>query len=126
MLNDIKKFKIPKDFILFGSKYFVSLEKDLYEKENCYGISDSDARTIKIQAKGTVKKEFEEDGIKKSSIVEITDETIVETFYHELFHIILDAIGEDILSENEKFVNIMGKAMLEIYLYSDTSDEEKK
>jgi hypothetical protein len=46
----------------------------------------------------------------------ITDETVIETFFHEITHIILDAMGEDSMSENEKLVNIMGKAWLEIYL----------
>jgi hypothetical protein len=41
---------------------------------------------------------------------------VIETFFHEITHIILDAMGEDLASENEKLVNIMGKAWLEIYL----------
>jgi hypothetical protein len=43
---------------------------------------------------------------------------VAETFFHEVMHIILDATGEETLSENEKFVNIMGKSLLEIYLSS--------
>ena len=39
----------------------------------------------------------------------ITEETMIETFFHEVVHIILDSTGELKLSQNEKFVNMMGK-----------------
>jgi hypothetical protein len=42
-----------------------------------------------------------------------------------MVHIILDATGEEDLSENEKFVNIVAKCMLEIYLSSVYEKESK-
>lgn len=117
MANDPKKFRIPKEFTLFGHQYSVVMDNNLFDKENCYGIADDDLKLIRIQKKKRVAKW---DGVdpKKKVFVDITDEVIVETFYHELSHIILDAIGEEKLSHNEKLVNMMGKALLEIYLYS--------
>jgi hypothetical protein len=43
---------------------------------------------------------------------------VIETFFHEVSHIIFDAMGEEELSANERLVNMMGKCMLEIYLSS--------
>jgi hypothetical protein len=117
--NDPKKFRIPKEFTLFGHRYSVVMDDDLFDKENCYGLADDDLKLMRLQKKKRVAKW---DGVnpkkKKKVFIDITDEVVIETFYHELSHIILDAMGEDKLSHNEKLVNTMGKAFLEIYLYS--------
>jgi hypothetical protein len=118
--NDPKKFRIPREFTLFGHQYVVLIEEDLFEKENCYGIADDDLKRIRIQKKKRVFKldGFDKNKKRKKVFVELTDEVIIETFYHELSHIILDAIGEEKLSHNEKLVNMIGKSLLEIYLTS--------
>lgn len=118
MLNPEKNIKIPKEFILLGHKYTVVLTDDLFDTEGCYGQADEDLKLIKIQNLGTVTRRHEENGAQVETKVVITEETLIETFFHEVTHIILDALGEEELSENEKFVNLMGKAWLEIYLYS--------
>jgi hypothetical protein len=69
---------------------------------------------------------YEEDGKMVESKIVITPETIAETFFHEVLHIILDATGEEDLSLNERFVNITGKALLEIYLSSVYEKESKQ
>ena len=56
----------------------------------------------------------------------ITNEVLVETFFHEIAHIMLDAAGETKLSGNEQFVNIIGKAWLEIYLSSVYEKDSQK
>ena len=63
-------------------------------------------------------KWYKEDGKMVERKLIITEETMIETFFHEVVHIILDSTGELKLSQNEKFVNMMGKAWLEIYLSS--------
>jgi hypothetical protein len=118
VFNTDKKLHIPKEFTLFGHKYSVVIKKDLFETENCYGLADDDLKQITLQDPGEVKKKYEEDGNIVETKFIITEETMIETFFHEVVHIILDASGEHELSENEKFVNIMGKAWLEIYLSS--------
>ena len=118
VFNQDKPLKIPKEFTLLGHKYAIKLEKDLFEKEECYGIADDDLKLIRLQDLGPVTRSYEDDGKKYNTIINITEETVVETFFHELVHIILDATGETEMSENERFVNIMGKCMLEIYLSS--------
>jgi hypothetical protein len=124
VLNPEKTTRIPSKFTLFGHTYKVVLEKDLFEKENCYGTADDDLKLIKLQALGGVVKKREEDGKIIEVPLTITDKTLIETFFHEVVHAILDAAGETELSENERFVNIMGKAWLEIYLSSEYEKEE--
>lgn len=129
MFNSDKKIRIPNEFALFGHKYKVVLVKDLFEKEACYGSADEDLKLIKLQELGTVIKRYEEDGKHKEVSLVITEEVLTETLFHEVTHIILDAMGEDTLSENEKFVNMMGKAWLEIYLstvYEEDSTEKEE
>ena len=122
MLNPDKKIKIPSEFTLFGHRYKVVIIKDLFETEECYGSADDDLKIIKLQDTGSVIRRYEEDGESIEDPMIITEETLVETFFHEVVHIILDASGELELSKNERFVNMMGKAWLEIYL---TSNYEK-
>lgn len=96
--------------------------------EACYGNADEDLKLIQLQDVGTVKRKYEENGRIIEHEVTITREMLIETFFHEVMHIILDASGEEELSENEKFVNIMGKSWLEIYLSSvyDEKDSGKE
>ena len=109
------------------------MESDLFHNESCYGQADEDVKRIRIQKKGSVTRQDEEDeeddaGNKKINLVsvEITDEVLIETFYHELSHIIFDALGEYELSQNEKLVNMIGKAMLEVYLSAAYEEEIKE
>ena len=118
MFNSQKKVEIPKEFVLFGHKYTVSIVDDLFEKEDCYGTAEEDLKLIRLQNIGVVSKSYEEDGKMVEYKIIITPETVAETFFHEVLHIVLDATGEEELSLNERFVNITGKALLEIYLSS--------
>jgi hypothetical protein len=123
-----KKLNIPKNFILLGHKYSVVIKKDLFETEGCYGNADEDLKLIQLQDMGTVTRRYEENGKTFETSMDITEEMVIETFFHEVMHIIFDAMGEEELSENEKLVNILGKAWLEIYLSSvyDEKDSTKK
>jgi hypothetical protein len=124
MKNSIKNFKIPTSFVLFGHKYKVEYCNTLFEKEDCYGSAHEEGKLIRLQPTGSVFVINEvrgEDGEleKIKSYFEVTEQIVVETFYHELVHIIFDSLGEESLSDNEKLVNMMGKALLEVYLYSE-------
>lgn len=128
MFNTEKTINIPKNFTLLGHKYTIIIKKDLFETEGCYGNADEDLKLIQLQDVGIVKRKYEENGKLVEHEVTITQEMVIETFFHEVMHIILDASGEEELSGNEKFVNIMGKAWLEIYLSSvyDEKDSGKE
>ena len=41
----------------------------------------------------------------------ISDSCVLDTFYHEKVHIILDAMGEHELSQNEKFVEVFARLL---------------
>jgi hypothetical protein len=124
--NDPKDFKIPKEFTLFGHRYTIEVQEDLFEKNQCYGTADEDLKKIIIQSKKLVNK-LSKDGKKVTSQeMEITDETFLETYYHEMVHIIFDSIGQEKLSQNEALVNMVGKALLEIYLSSIYEQDSKK
>ena len=104
------------------------MEDELFVKESAYGTADEDAKRIRIQKIGIVEKKYPEtEGTPAESVqILITDEVIIETFYHELCHIIFDAIGEDELSQNEKLVNMMGKSFLELYLSANYEEEKSQ
>lgn len=120
----MKSFKIPSEFVLFGHKYKVIFVPGLYEKESVYGDIDDGGRLIRLQPTGKVINS-ENAVFGRTGEIEITEEDVVETFFHELVHAVLDGMGEDTLSENEKFVNMLSKGFLEVYL-SSTHEEDKK
>lgn len=126
MFNQKNKTSIPAEFVLFGHKYVVRLEDGLFENEGIYGDADEDMKMIRLQNVGEVVRRYIDDGKINETRIQITHETLVETFFHEIVHIILDASNETELSENEKFVNIMGKAWLEIYLSSKYEKDSEK
>lgn len=125
VMNDPKNFKIPSAITLFGHRYLVVLQDDLFEKESCYGYTDDDLKKIVIQTPRKVTKEYILTTTKKSEEMEVTHAVFIETFYHELTHAIFDALGEEKLSKNEALVNMFGKAMLEVYLSSEYEETSK-
>jgi len=42
---------------------------------------------------------------------EINESAIIDTFYHEKVHVILDAMGEHEISQNEKFVEVFSRLL---------------
>ena len=126
MANNPKNFRFPRSFTLFGHKYRVEFVSDLYHKEDAYGYFDDDTKVLRIQLAGPLTKTVEIRTEEFESVEFIvTDEMMVETFFHELTHAILYAMDQDELSENEKFVGMFGKALLEIYLYSEYEETPK-
>lgn len=126
MFNEQKSTRVPKEFTLFGHKYTIVFRDDLLEKEHCYGNFDEDLKVIEIQRIGMAKKVAEVDGEKVLVDVNVTEKTFIETFFHEVVHCMLEASGEEKLSENERFVNMMGKCLLEIYLSCEYEKDSKQ
>ena len=110
------KFEIPKKFHLLGHEYKIELIDDLYEKEDVYGEADPERKLIRLQKAGAVNRIYKKKSgvVIRTETVEITQEDLVETYYHELVHIILDAMGESKLYSDEKFVSVIGKCLMEI------------
>lgn len=130
MSNHPKTYRIPKSFVLFGHKYRVEYNDTTYYRDGAYGMADENKKLITLQSQVPIydKQEIvDEDGNKKEvkEYYTITDEKALETFFHELFHIVLDSLEEDQLSQNEKFVNLLGKAFLEVYLSSEYDEPQK-
>ena len=126
MANNPKNFRFPRSVTVVGHKYRVEFVSDLYHKEDAYGYFDDDTKLIRIQSAGPLSKVVEvRDGEFENVEFVVTDELTVETFFHELTHAILYAMDEDDLSDNEKFVGMIGKALLEIYLYSEYEETPK-
>ena len=125
-MNDPEKtFKFPKEFTLFGHKYSIVFVDGLYEKESIYGDIDEVGRIIRLQPPGKVINS-ENAVFGRTGEIEITKRDVIETLFHEICHAVLGGIGEEKLSENEKFINILSKGFLEVYLSSVHEEAGKK
>lgn len=109
---------IPKQFQIFGHIYKIRFVDDLFLREDIFGDYDPDTKEIRIQSPITITKQREItcDGKKTYENVafDITPEIVMETYYHETFHAIFDAINEHDLFDNEKIVGNIGEALLQI------------
>jgi hypothetical protein len=110
---------IPKQFQIFGHTYYVQFIDDLLLNEDRFGDYDPDLKLIRLQPPATIikKREVEDEaGNKSIKDVEviITADVVMETFYHELFHCIFDAINEYSLFKNERIVGNIGEALLQV------------
>lgn len=86
----MKYVKIPDSFKIGGQTINVKMVERC--DDNTVGTMCLAEGTIEIAEKFNKDKEQSAD-------------SKVNTFYHELTHCILDTMGEDELSKNEKFVN---------------------
>lgn len=84
--------KIPKSFKLFASTVEVVFDNTQMSNESTLGTADCYKRKI------TLCDTYKGEKLKK--------DVILESFYHEKVHMILDSMGEHNLSANEKFVEI--------------------
>lgn len=85
------KRDIPKSFEIGSFKYRVEVKKKVVlEKEEVAGTSDFFKNEIEIAK--TIDK------------MKCSSDFQRQTFYHELVHTILDALGEDELCADERFV----------------------
>lgn len=89
--------KIPKSFQLFGTTINVIFDDEKCTDKSLYGESIYSSKKIML---------CDNLGIKK-----LSEDTIMDTFYHEKIHMILDSMSEHELSSNEKFVDIFAKLL---------------
>jgi Zn-dependent peptidase ImmA (M78 family) len=85
---------IPKSFTIGGHHYKVKIVKKV-NKDGDYGLITRENKTIRL----------------KKPDREYIWEMMEETFYHELVHAILDETENATLSNNEKFVGRLSKAL---------------
>jgi len=90
------EFIIPTSFSLFARKINVVFREDLSEDCECIGRVNYRKNLIELQP-GSIGSE------------ERTD--VIDTFFHELIHFLLYAMGERELKENEKFVDVLGRLL---------------
>lgn len=89
--------KVPKMFTLFATKIDVVFDNKLCDRTNAYGWSyHSESKIVLSDMNGANK---------------ISDDNIMNTFYHEKVHMILDSMSEHELSKNEKFVDTFAKLL---------------
>lgn len=92
-----KPQKIPKQFTLFSTKYKVVFDNQRMHDMHTYGLCDYSTSTITLSNL---------DGVEK-----LSDDRLLDTFYHERTHAILDMMNEKDLSKNEKFVDVFSKLL---------------
>jgi hypothetical protein len=89
--------KIPKSFKLFGTLINVVWNNKRLNDKRVYGLSDYSKSEITLSTtQGTEP---------------LSEGKMIDTFYHEKVHMILDTMGEEELSSNEKFVDIFSKLL---------------
>lgn len=88
---------IPKSFYLFGSKVDVVFDEQRMNDKKLYGESDYSRLTLTL--------------CKTDKTEPLSEDLILDTFYHEKVHMILDSMKENDLSSNEKFVDTFAKLL---------------
>lgn len=89
--------KIPKKFKLFGTTYNVRWDNEKMNDKSVYGTSDYSTSEILLSTTHGTKK--------------LSEDKIMDTFYHERTHAILDMMHERDLSDNEQFVDVFSKLL---------------
>jgi len=88
---------IPKKFKLFGTTINVIWDEMKMDNMKAFGLSEYGKSRITLS---------KEDGSEKLSKGKILD-----TWYHERTHMILNTMNEAELSRNEKFVDVFSKLL---------------
>lgn len=88
------EFIIPKSFKIFNDKYTVKEYKKI-DPEHSMGEHDYMKKSIKLKRDMSIEEKE-------------------RTFFHEIMHCVLDQLGYDKLSADEKFVDQIGSALHQI------------
>lgn len=89
------KTEIPKTFKLFGTTINIVWDNRRMNEREAYGLHNYSTSTITL---------CHTDGIEQ-----LSHGRMMDTYYHERTHAILEAMGENELSQNEKFVDLLAK-----------------
>lgn len=92
--------KIPSSFQLLGHTITVEMREDLQEQADCWGRWTPHKHLIELQVPD-----------KKNGI---TYSFIVQTFWHEVTHAILDNVGQSELSGDEGLVDLIGQCIYQV------------
>lgn len=88
---------IPKYFMLFATKINIVWDNKYCNDHSQYGESDYSQSRITLST--------------TDKLNELSEGKILDTFYHEKVHMILDTMMERELSKNEKFVDQFAKLL---------------
>ncbi len=92
-----KEIELPKRFKLFSTTIDVSFDNKLLNEKHMYGFCDyGSCKIVLSDVEGETP---------------LTNDRILDTFYHERTYAILDAMNETKLSNNEKFVDVFSKLL---------------
>lgn len=89
--------KIPKSFKLFGTTIKVEWDNMRLNDKGKYG--ESAYSLAKISLADTIGLE------------PLSEDVILDTFYHEKVHMILNSMNKDDLSSDEEFVDVFAKLL---------------
>ena len=89
--------KIPKSFKLFGTTINVVFDSKKLDKDGSIGLAENLKSLITLT------------DISKGS--QINKDVVIDSFYHEKVHMILDAMREYKLSGDEKFVEVFSRLL---------------
>lgn len=89
--------KIPKRFKVFASTINIVWDNKRLNDKGVYGLTDYTKCEITLSTLHGVEN--------------LSEDRIMDTFYHEKVHTLLDAMNEVALSENEKFVDTFAKLL---------------
>lgn len=89
--------RIPKSFKLFATPIEVVFDNNRMQDMGCYGLAEYSFSKITLADMYELKP--------------LSHGKIMDTFYHEKVHMILDTMGEGELSRNEKFVDTFAKLL---------------
>lgn len=107
---------IPVSFKILGQDFKVVFDDELCKKEGSYGMYFPSLNKI------VLSKRFEEN----NETVNLDEDFIKHTFYHELIHAILNVMQEKELYENERFIDIFAGILLQIEKTSEYETDKSK
>jgi len=89
--------RVPSSFMLFATKINVVFENERLNDKNLLG--ESSYAESKISLINTIRMD------------KMSDDKILDVFYHEKVHMILDSMNKSELSADEDFVDIFAKLL---------------
>lgn len=89
--------KIPRSFKLFATKINIVWNNSLMNEKEQYGSSRYSESEIILSTTHGINK--------------LSDDKIIDTYYHEKTHMILNTMSRNDLSSDEQFVDVFAKLL---------------